>query len=154
MKYPSIGVGVFLVDLQQNKLLIGRRRDSKLLGLPGGWLEFGENWEDCASRELYEETNLIKPASEFHHIYTLNCRYIDKGHHNISCIMFSAIKPHEIDEIKNSEPNKCLGWFWISVVELRTVINQLFYPLQQFFNQFQNIKTAADLKTMVLDILE
>ncbi len=136
--------------MEIGKLLIGRRRDSTLLGLPGGWLEFGENWEDCASRELFEETNIKKPATEFHHIYTLNCRYIDKGHHNISCIMLAEVKKEELYKVRNNEPDKCLGWYWISVEEMRSVISQLFYPLQQFLNQFQQIKKIDDLKKMLV----
>jgi len=147
-KYPSIGVGVFLLHMEIGKLLIGKRNDSGLLGLPGGWLEFGENWEDCASRELYEETNLRKPSHEFHHMHTLNCRFLDKGHHNISCIMFAEVNMEELPQIKNNEPDKCLGWYWISLSEMRGMIDNLFYPLQQFLKQFQNLKTVENLKNM------
>lgn len=138
------------MNLEQNTLLVGRRRDSGLIGLPGGWLEFGENWEDCASRELYEETNLLKPSEDFHHIYTLNCRYMEKNHHNISCIMLAEIKKNEIHQIFNNEPYKCSGWSWVSVAQLRGALDQLFYPLQQFLNQFQNIKNVENLKKMLI----
>ncbi len=67
MKHPRVGVGVLL--LREGKVLLGRRNpdpekaDSELRGegtwtLPGGKLEFGESLEDCAYREVLEETGM------------------------------------------------------------------------------------------------
>ena len=68
-----------------------------MLGLPGGWLEYGEDWEECAQRELHEETNLIKASNTFKHVYTLNCRYLTKNYHNISCIMMNEVTNDDIN---------------------------------------------------------
>lgn len=66
-----VGVGVLVVrqeeeeELQTNtigrKVLAGIRQGSHgagTLALPGGHLEMYESWEDCAQREVKEETNL------------------------------------------------------------------------------------------------
>jgi len=78
----------------------------------------------------------------------LNCRFLDKGHHNISCIFVAEVKQEELNMLQNNEPDKCLGWYWISLSEMREVIEHLFYPLQQFLKQFQNLKTVDNLKNM------
>lgn len=51
------GACVILLD-EQGRILLQRRVDNGLWGLPGGSLEPGEAMEDVARRELYEETGL------------------------------------------------------------------------------------------------
>jgi 8-oxo-dGTP diphosphatase len=142
-------VGLFLVNPKDNTLLIGRRRDSNLFGLPGGWLELGESWEECASRELKEETGLIKSIYNFSHIHTLNCRIMSQKFHNISCIMYAEIEDHELDKIKNMEPHKCYGWEWVPLELLRKNLLRLFVPLRHFLAKFSNLENTSDLKKMV-----
>jgi 8-oxo-dGTP diphosphatase len=56
---PKVGVAVIVI--KDSKILLGRRVNSHGSGtwqFPGGHLEFEESIEDCAKRELFEETNL------------------------------------------------------------------------------------------------
>mmetsp|Transcript_34625 Transcript_34625/g.35971 ORF Transcript_34625/g.35971 Transcript_34625/m.35971 type:complete len:584 (+) Transcript_34625:31-1782(+) len=144
---PCVGVGIFIVDQKREKLLLGRRIDSGLYGLPGGWIEYGEEWEETSSRELKEETGITKASSCFKHIYTLNYYNHEKTFHAISCVMYCAIEEEELTELDNKEPNKCYGWFWISLSELKNMTSQLFPPLREFIRKYYKIKKASDFKT-------
>lgn len=72
-----VGAGVLIVNERQ-ELLLQRRTDDGLWGIPGGGLEPGESTEDAARREAREETGLIVGAMtlfgvfsgrELHHVY-------------------------------------------------------------------------------------
>ncbi|KAH0837500.1 hypothetical protein AYO21_04991 [Fonsecaea monophora] len=69
---PRIGVAVFILHTdpksQKPKFLLGKRLGSHGAGtwaLPGGHLEFGESFEECAAREVREETGLDVGDIEF-----------------------------------------------------------------------------------------
>ncbi len=56
---PVINVGAtILVFNKNNELLLNLRSDSNNWGIPGGGKELKETLEECAIRELKEETNL------------------------------------------------------------------------------------------------
>ena len=145
---PSVGVGVFLINPLTERLLIGKRKEGKY-GLPGGWLELTEDWGECASRELWEETNVLKQPYTFRHIHTLNCRQLENNSHTISCVMYNEVEPHEVEKIRNREPHKCYGWKWVTIKSMRENIDKLFYPLKLFLTKFPNINKVSDFKTMI-----
>jgi len=56
---PLIGVGAtVLVFNNNNELLLNLRSDTNNWGIPGGAKELNETLEECAIRELKEETNI------------------------------------------------------------------------------------------------
>lgn len=68
---------VLILD-PEGRLLLQKRRDNHLWGYPGGSLELGESFEQCAKREALEETGLQcldlhyfthMSGSEMHYIY-------------------------------------------------------------------------------------
>ena len=68
---------VICVD-EHGRLLLGKRTDNHLWGYAGGSVEIDEKVEDCAKRELFEETGLtaedmeffcVNSGSEAHYIY-------------------------------------------------------------------------------------
>lgn len=57
---PKVGVGVIILD-GDGRLVLGKRKGAFGEGcwcLPGGHLEFSESFEECARREVLEETGL------------------------------------------------------------------------------------------------
>lgn len=59
MSYVRVGIGVFV--WKDGKFIMGKRRGSHghdTWSIPGGHLEFGETWEQCAKREVLEETGV------------------------------------------------------------------------------------------------
>lgn len=59
-------VAVLLLPVDDGVLVIRRSIAPRLgeLALPGGFIEWGERWQDAAARELYEEAGItINPAT-------------------------------------------------------------------------------------------
>jgi ADP-ribose pyrophosphatase YjhB (NUDIX family) len=58
-------VAVTLVPIEGSGVLLVRRREEPHgLGLPSGFIELGERWQDAAAREVAEETGVsLDPAT-------------------------------------------------------------------------------------------
>lgn len=53
---PRVGIGIMI--WRDNKVLLVKRKGAHGAGtwsIPGGKLDFGESWEECAAREALEE---------------------------------------------------------------------------------------------------
>lgn len=122
---PRVGVGV-LVE-QEGKVLLGLRKGSHgacTWAPPGGHLEFAEGVEECAKRELLEETGL-RPVSYALGSWVENVMENGKKHY---ITLFVIVNQFE-GEVQLLEPNKCEGWQWFSWNELP---QPLFAPLASF----------------------
>ena len=129
--------------------LLGKRKDSGLYGLPGGWLEKYENWNECASRELNEEAGLNLSIDRFSFMETLNCKRLQDSYHAISIIMHTEVNAYEKELVINCEPNKCEKWLWVTLTQMRNNCKSLFYPLQDFLQRHPKIITSDQLKKLV-----
>eukprot|EP00250_Pteridium_aquilinum_P001295 c11505_g1_i1 orf=465-926(-) len=140
----GVGVGVLLVKegggaADGRLVLAGRRRssfgDSKF-ALPGGHLEFGESWEECAAREVLEETGLVIHKIQFAGVTnSVLPNEIRPFHYVIIYMQAELLDPSQ--EPQNCEPEKCDGWEW---VEWPSVPQPVFEPLQDFIDSGYKLK--------------
>lgn len=110
---PTFPIGVNIFVIRNEKLLLGKRRNTAGdgdWGLPGGHLEKNERMEDGAKRELEEETGL-RASLKF--VNLTNGRGIDPQYFHIG---FLAENIGGEPELK--EPNKCYGWEWFDINHL------------------------------------
>jgi len=107
---PSIGVGVIIK--KEGKILLGKRKGSHGKGswsFPGGHLDFGESPEECARREILEETG-IQIANIRKGPFT-NDIFPQEGKHYVTLFM---IADHASGEVAALEPEKCEKWEWFA----------------------------------------
>ncbi|WP_226683233.1 NUDIX hydrolase [Sutcliffiella horikoshii] len=68
-KVIMVVAGAFVFD-SDGKLLLQQRTDNAQWGLPGGFMELGENITDAARREVQEETGLHLEQLELFGLYS------------------------------------------------------------------------------------
>lgn len=118
-----VGVAVFILSSSPSSptnptFLVGKRVGSHGSGtyaLPGGHLEFGETPEECAAREVLEETGL--KVSGIRYLTATNDYMPAEGKHYITLFVVCA-RENDSDEPKLLEPQKCAGWEWATWEEL------------------------------------
>lgn len=122
--HPRIGVASILVDLNNNKILFGQRKNSHGEGswcVPGGHLEFNETPIVCARRELLEETGLAV-GKIIPHGYT-NDFFKEEEKHYITLHMFCE---YVGGDALVKEPHKMAAWKWCT---LDSLPKPLFIPI-------------------------
>lgn len=125
---PQVGVAVFVC--KADKILLLKRKNAHgtgSWGLPGGHLEFNEELEECAEREVQEEAGIYIKNIRFSAI--TNDIFFDEGKHYLTVFMIA-------DYLKGDatirEPEKCeeMGWFsWDKLP------SPLFLPLQNLLKR-------------------
>ncbi|KAG4027344.1 hypothetical protein MFRU_031g00910 [Monilinia fructicola] len=120
---PLIGVGVFLLHPcstpQSPTFLMGPRLNSHGAGHwahPGGHLEFGEELEECAAREVEEETGIVLSRGDVRFLTATNSVMGEK--HYVTVWMVGRWDGRG-EGPRNLEPGKCGGWEWVAWEEMR-----------------------------------
>jgi len=106
-KTVRVGIGVLVIN-GERKILLGKRknaREQNTFALPGGHLEFGESFEECAKRELKEETNLDRLSFE---TVSLANDVVYEKHYVTIGLLVKNFK----GELKLMESDKCESWAW------------------------------------------
>lgn len=139
----KMGIGVGVMILKDGKILLGQRRfDSikfgdKLYGdrvwtMPGGKLDFGESFEDCAKREVLVDTGVIINTKDLEVISLTND--ITPEAHFVTIGMLLREYPNES---RFMEPNDITEWKWFPLDELPS---PLFPPSQKILSNFKDGK--------------
>ncbi|KAJ5281528.1 hypothetical protein N7478_006900 [Penicillium angulare] len=121
---PRVGVGVFVFN-KKGEVVLGRRKNSHGAGtwaFPGGHLEFGESFEECAAREVLEETGL--KVSGAHFLTTTNDVMVDDGKHYITVFVGCHVSGNN-QEPQLLEPEKCDRWEWVTWDEIRSYLSPI-----------------------------
>src|SRR3989338_10125840 len=110
---PKVGIGVMII--KDGKVLLGKRKGSHGAGeyaWPGGHMEYMESFEQCAKREVMEETGMEIENVRFLRLLNLK-KYAPKHYVDIG-----LIADWKSGEPKLREPNKCEEWKWFDVERL------------------------------------
>ena len=122
MENKKIGVGVGVLLVKDGKVLLGKRHESaqkaesSLKGegtwtMPGGKLEFGEDFEDAATRELLEETGIKAKRVK---VVCVNNDKIDTAHF----VTIGVLCEEWEGEPKVMEPDQITEWYWFAMEDL------------------------------------
>lgn len=123
---PRVGLGVLIFNTS-NQILLGKRKNAhgaSSWAPPGGHLEFGESFEECAIREVLEETGLIIEKPTF--VAITNDIFQQENKHYVSIFVKTNLPKGQI--VQNLEPHKVEDWQWFDLDELP---EHLFLPLKQ-----------------------
>lgn len=125
---PKIGIGVIVI--KDGKVLLGKRKDAHgegSWGFPGGHLEFNEEVEECAIREVKEETGIsiknIRKGTFTNDIFK------KEGKHYVTLLVISDFAS---GKVRVMEPEKCENWEWF---EWDSLPQPLFIPIQSLLKQ-------------------
>jgi len=107
-----VGVGVLVT--RGDRYLLGKRigaHESGVYAAPGGHLEYGESFAECARREVFEETGLVAGAIKF----LLIGNYMFGTKHYVDVDLVAECPDGEPIAM---EPEKCAEWKWYRFDEL------------------------------------
>lgn len=133
---PQVGIGIMV--LKDGKVLLGKRKSSHGAGeyaWPGGHMEYMESFEDCAKREVLEETGVEIENVRF--LRLMNLKHYAPKHY----VDIGLIADWKSGEPKLLEPEKFEGWDWYAVDELP---EPLFYTLPSYFEALKTGRNFFD----------
>ncbi|MEL6927697.1 MAG: 8-oxo-dGTP diphosphatase MutT [Cyanobacteria bacterium J06600_6] len=114
-------IGVAVINDQQGKILIDRRRQSGEMGglweFPGGKIEPGETVEECIEREIKEEldiqirvgdrlTTIVHTYETFDvTLYVHDCQYLSGTPQTLECDEILWVDPDQMNQYQFPQAN-------------------------------------------------
>lgn len=134
---PRVGVGVMI--LKDGKVLLGKRKGQGVgaghYAWPGGHLEYMESFEECARREVLEETGMEIQNVRF-------CRLVNfKEYAPKHYVDIGLIADWKSGEPRVTEPDKVEEWKWY---DLDAVPEPLFAAEPYYFKTLKTGQVFYD----------
>jgi 8-oxo-dGTP diphosphatase len=123
-------VGIAVIVIKDDRVLLGKRKKAHGDGtwaFPGGHLEFNESIQDCAVREVFEETGLNIKNLRFGP-YTNDVFAAENKHY----VTLFVIADYDSGMPEVKEPHKCEKWEWS---EWPPSLQPQFLPLKNLLKQ-------------------
>lgn len=135
----TAGVGL-LVFNNENKILMQLRTDYNQWGFPGGSMELGESFEETATRELKEETNLEIDDLELIRVLSGKDTYREypNGDKLYDITAIFVIKKYHGELKINDDESKKLAWF-----DLNNLPENMTNHTKNYIQKFGNILQEA-----------
>jgi len=130
----QVRVGLACFVWKDGQFLLLKRTGShgaETWGLPGGHLELNESWEECAVREVLEESGLKIKNIRF--LTATNDIFLTEKKHYITIWMTSDWAAGEPSIM---EPDKCTAQKWCTY---NTMSQPLFLPLANLKQLYPNL---------------
>ncbi|KAL3691125.1 hypothetical protein R1sor_004776 [Riccia sorocarpa] len=128
---PQVGVAVLIC--KGTTVLCGRRKCKvgyDEWALPGGHLEFGETFEECACREVEEETGLrIQNTRLVTATSTVMLHDLRPVHYVTVFVKADLTDPDADPEVR--EPDQTDGWGWM---DWPNIPEPIFKPLEELLH--------------------
>ncbi|KUL32317.1 NUDIX domain-containing protein [Actinoplanes awajinensis] len=105
-----VGARTVLFD-EQGRLLLIQRSDNLRWAIPAGAMELGESMEQCAVRELWEETGLKATSLTPYAFYTAYTYTNDYGHTYQQVLMTFLVHSWEGELLRETEESVDAGFF-------------------------------------------
>ncbi|SEN78313.1 ADP-ribose pyrophosphatase YjhB, NUDIX family [Mucilaginibacter gossypiicola] len=112
---PKVGVNGILFD-EQGRLLVEHRSDDFLWGLPGGWVDVGEDPETAMKREFWEEARLVVEPVEIIKFFAVPAGQFGQPHSSVVVLYLCKYISGNIEtsieslEIKFVAPAEITNW--------------------------------------------
>lgn len=126
-----VGLGLLIFN-DKHQVLLGLRKSPHGQGTwcpPGGHMEYGETFEEGASREAFEETGLVIAPKNVEVVDVTNDFFKESGKHYVT-IMMKTENYSGAPQLR--EPDKCEKWQWF---ELNNLPSNLFLSAANFFKK-------------------
>lgn len=124
--------------VKDGKVLMSQRKSSHGSGeyqFPGGHLEFGESFEECARREIKEEAGI--EVEDIRLQFVANIKKYKAKHY----VHLGLISNWKSGEPKNLEPEKSTDWDWYDPDNLPST---LFEATRLAFDSFKTGRMYYD----------
>lgn len=137
MSAPKVGIGILI--FRGGKVLLGKRLsklDPGKYQTPGGALDNGESLEDCARREVREETGLDVANVRFQMVANIPTTYAPDHH-----VQIGFVADWVSGEAMVTEPDKCESWDWY---DLDALPAPLFDPTVRMLRAYRSGTAFVD----------
>ena len=137
---PRVVVSVMV--MKEGKVLMNFRKGgfaSEMFGLPGGKLDNGETFQQCAERETMEESGVVIGPGRF--LCVLN----NHAHTPMHFINFGFIADWVSGEPQVLEPEKCASWGWYDLDHLPEPMTEVNHAVLQAYRTGEQLFDNSDL---------